>query len=259
MAVRHLLSLLLLAAACPAAAQTRPRLTEEAATAPARSLAFETGFDWIANEPNPLTAQERPRWDGPLLRLVYSPADNVELDLEWVAAVGATGDPDFGSSHDVGDVSLRTKLRLVEEKNGVPGIAARFAVTLPETRSVKGLGPDELRFLAQLVLSRGFGAWSLHGNAGVLLQDLPREEPEQADFFAWGLALERQASSALALMVEAAGRSGPGEPEARSRAEARIGMRLSRRRLGFDAAARRGLTQADGEWGFSVGLKYRIR
>jgi len=259
MAVTRPLAVLLLAATCPLAAQTRPRLTEEAATAPARSLVFESGFDWISNEPNPLTLQERTRWDGPLLRLVYSPSDNVEMDLEWVTAVGASGDPDFGSPVDVGDVSLRAKLRLVEEAAGRPGVTARFGVTLPETKAVKGLGPDELRVIAQLLLSRDLGSWSLHGNAGVQFQDLPREQPEQVDFFAWGLAIERRASSSLALVVEAAGRSGPGEPEARSRSEARVGARVSRKRCRFDAAVRRGLTQADGEWGASVGFGYRIR
>lgn len=253
------LFLLLLAAACPAAAQTRPRLTEQAATAPARTLAFETGADWISNEPNPLTSVQRTRWDGPLLRLVYSPSDNVEMDLEWVVAVGAYGDPSFDSSTDVGDVSLRAKLRLLEEKPGGLGIAARFGVTLPETRAVEGLGPDELRVVAQMLLSRRFGAWSVHGNAGALFQDLPRQRPEQVDFFAWGLAVERHVSGRLDLMLEAAGRSGPGEPEARSRAESRIGARLRRGRAAFDAAVRRGLSQADGDWGFTAGVGYRLR
>lgn len=253
------LFILLLATACPIAAQTRPLLTEEAATAPARSLVFESGLDWISNEPNPLTGAQRNRWDGPLLRLVYSPADNVEMDLEWVVAVGASGDPDFGTVSDVGDVSLRTKLRLAEEKAGRPGLAVRVGVTLPETKSVKGLGPDQLRVIAQLLLSRGFGPWSVHGNGGVAFQDLPRDEAEQVDFFAWGVAVERRVSSDLALMIEAAGRSGPGEPEARSRAEARLGARLGRKRLRADAAIRRGLSQADGDWGFSLGLGYRIR
>ncbi len=255
---RSLLALLV-ATACPVAAQTRPLLTEEAGSAPAGSLVFESGLDWISNEPNPLTLEPRTRWDGPLLRLVYSPADNVEMDLEWVVAVGASGDPDFGTTSDVGDVSLRTKLRLVEEKAGRPGVAARVGVTLPETKSVKGLGPDELRMIAQLLLSRSLGAWSLHGNLGGSIQDLPREEAEQVDFFTWGVAVERRVSSALALMIEANGRSGPGEPEARSHAEARLGARLGRKRLRADAALRRGLSQADGDWGFSLGFAYRLR
>jgi hypothetical protein len=181
------------------------------------------------------------------------------MDLEWVVAVGVSGDPDFGTVADVGDVSLRAKLRLVEEKPGQPGITARFGVTLPETKAVKGLGPDELRVIAQLLISRGFGAWSVHGNAGAAFQDLPREPPEQVDFFAWGLAVERRVSPGLQLMVEAAGRAGPGEPEARSRAEARLGARLGSKRLRADLAIRHGLTTADGDWGFTLGLTYRIR
>jgi hypothetical protein len=251
---------LLGAAASPAAAQTRPRLTEEATTAPAGSLQFETGFDWIANEPNPLTGEPRQRWDGPLLRFVYSPAANVEFDLEWVVAVGAAQDPDFGSVSDAGDVSLRAKLRLNEEKPGRPTWGVRMGVTLPETKSIKGLGPDALRFVAQLLATQRLGdAWSVHGNAGMYLQDLPRDESEQVDFFAWGLAVERHIATPWTVLVEAAGRSGPGEPEAHSRAEARLGVRFERGRCAFDAALRRGLTQADGDFGATLGVSFRLR
>ncbi len=243
----------------PTAAQTRPLQTEPASTAPAGSLVFETGFDWISDERNPLTLSRRNRWDGPLLRFVYSPARNVELDLEWVAAVGAVRDPDFGSTSDTGDVSLRTKLRIVEEAQGRPAFGTRVSVTLPETRSLEGLGPDTLRARVDVLLTKHVGPVGLHANGGLLIQDLPRDAPEQVDFFAWGLALEHRFNPRFTALLEAAGRSGPGEPEARSRAEARLGARLERSRLAIDIAVRRGLSTADGDWGLTLGLAYRVR
>jgi hypothetical protein len=251
--------LLLWAVAWPALAQTRPLNTEPATTAPAGSLVFESGLDWISGEPNALTLAPRNRWDGPLLRLVYSPSANVELDLEWVAAVGVTGDPLFGSVTDAGDVTLRAKLRMMEARGSRPALAARFTVSLPETKEVQGLGPDMLRMSAQLLLTRSFATGAVHANAGLLIQDLPRLTAEQVDFFAWGVAVERRLGRRALVLAEAAGRSGPEEPEARSRAEARTGVRLGRGRLRADLAVRRGLTSADGNWGFTAGFSYRIR
>ena len=65
-----------------AAAQTRPLQTEEATTARQGTLVLEVGADAIQGEPNFLTGRRRDRWAGPVLRLVHSPSDNVEIDLE---------------------------------------------------------------------------------------------------------------------------------------------------------------------------------
>ena len=106
-------SLLILAAAFSLAtgtrgyAQTRPLATEEASTAAAGTVVLEAGASAISGEPNFLTGAERDRWEGPELRLVYSPAGNVELDVEWTVRVGVRGDPDFGDVSDFGDVALR--------------------------------------------------------------------------------------------------------------------------------------------------------
>ena len=104
----------------PLFGQTRPLQTEEATTAPGGRMVFETGGEAIANEPSYITGKERTRWDGPLLRVVYSPSDRVELDLEWVALVGASGEAGRADVSDWGDVSLRAKLRLLGAREASP-------------------------------------------------------------------------------------------------------------------------------------------
>jgi hypothetical protein len=249
----------LLAFSTPLLAQTRPLLTEPAQTAPAGSIVLETGLDFVSAEPNFVTGLTRDRIDGPLLRLVFSPADNVEIDVEWVAAAIALDDPVFGSVSDAGDVTLRAKARLLKERPGRPALAARFAVALPETKASQGLGPNTLRMLAQLLVSRRAGRCALHGNAGLAIQDKVQQGASQVDFFAYGAALACRASPRLELMGEVAGRSGPSEPGAESRAEARLGVRIDRGRVAWDAALRRGLAAADGAWGFTVGLAWTLR
>jgi hypothetical protein len=236
-----------------ASAQTRPLLTEEATTAPAGSLVLEAGFDAIRREPNFLTLRERDRWDGPVLRLVYSPADRVELDLEWTARVGVRDDPDFGNASDWGDVALRAKLRLVDGGRAGPTLAARFTVTLPETSFGNGLGPNTLRMSAQALVSRSWRALTAHANAGLAIQDEPLRAHEQRDFLAYGFALVRPLGGAE-VVAEAAGLAGRGKPGADARSELRLGLRRRSGRWRWDAALRRGLAAADGTWGLTAGF-----
>src|SRR5262245_58739254 len=146
--------------AVPLLAQTRPLQTEQADTAPAGTVVLEAGGQVIGAEPNFLTGGKRTRWEAPNLRLVYSPADNVEMDLEWTVRTGVHDDPDFGSLADYGDVSLRAKVRLAGGGPDSPfTFGARFSITLPETSfndplgTALGLGPDTLRFSVQGLLS----------------------------------------------------------------------------------------------------------
>jgi hypothetical protein len=241
----------------PALAQTRPLQTEEAATAPDGTLVLETGGDYIRDEPNFLTGRERDRWDAPVLRLVYSPARNVELDVEWTVRVGAVDDPDFGSVSDFGDVALRAKVSFLEEDRSRPGLGARFTVTLPQTSFGDGLGPNALRMSAQLLFSTTLGGTALHANAGLAIHDEVLRPHEQRDFLAYGLALVRPLGS-VAILAEVAGRAGDGAPGAEERSEARAGLRFGRGRLRGDAAVRRGLAEADGSWGITAGLSWTI-
>ncbi len=249
-----------LALAGPALAQTRPLRTEEAVTAPAGRLVLESGVELVRAEPNFLTGLPRDRWDAPILRLVYSPADTVELDLEWTARILARADPVFGNVSDYGDVALRTKLRFARERPGRPAIGARFSVTLPETNSLKGLGPNTLRMRAELLASKSFGRTSVHANLGGAIEDKPLEPHAQSDFLAYGLALEQRVGERLGLVAEAAGLGlGRGYPGADRHAELRAGFRWRSGRARWDAALRRGLEAADGSWGFSAGLAWALR
>ena len=242
-----------------AGAQTRPLQTEEATTAARGTIALETGLDAIRAEPNFLTGHPRDRWAGPVLRLVYSPADNVEIDVEWTVRVGQRNDPDFGSVSDWGDVGLRAKVRFVDEGPGRPALGARFGVLLPETSFGNGLGPNALRMVVQMLVSKDLGRLSLHGNGGLALHDEVFRPHEQRDFFAYGIAAVARLRPGLAVVGEWAGLSGQGQPGADAHAEARAGVRLGTGGLRADAAVRRGLLRADGTWGVTAGVTWRIR
>ncbi|HET8645485.1 MAG TPA: hypothetical protein VFO85_08370, partial [Vicinamibacteria bacterium] len=203
---------LVLGAAALAGAQTRPLQTEEAATARAGTLVLEAGADVMLDEPNFLTGGERTRLDAPVLRLVWSPADTVEVDVEWTARVAALDDPDFGTVSDWGDVALRAKMQLRDGSDGL-GVAARFGVTLPQTSFGNGLGPNALRMSAQLLVSLCEGA-CVHANAGLAIHDEVDRPHEQRDFLHYGLAVVAPAEGTLSVVAELAGLAGRGAPGA---------------------------------------------
>jgi hypothetical protein len=248
-------------------AQNLPLRTEPAMTAPSGTIVFETGMEAIADEPSYVTGVERTRWDGPLLRLVYSPAASVELDVEWVTCVGESREEGRGDfqSWDWGDVVLRAKWRIHEGKGGHPTIGARFGVVLPQTSfedvhfNPLGLGPNTLRAFVEGLLTQPVGRGRLHVNAGLFLQDEVYRPHDQRDFVSYGLAFEWPATSGLFLLAEVAGRAGDGRPGAEERSEARAGVRLGHGRVRGDLAVRRGLTSADGTWGLTLGLTWTAR
>jgi hypothetical protein len=214
----------------------------------------------MGSEPNFLTGSERDTWAFPVLRLVFSPADAVEIDLEWVGRVGARDDPDFGSISDWGDVTLRSKVRLLGGSQPDPTtLAARFAVTLPQTSFGEGLGPNTLRMSAQALLSGSAGPVRLHANAGLAIHDEPLRAHEQRDFLAYGVALEYPSRGSLAVSAEVSGLAGEGAPGADARSELRAGVRYSAGRWRLDGALRRGLAEADGDWGFTLGFASDLR
>jgi hypothetical protein len=248
-----------LAAAVTAGAQDRPLVTESAQVAPAGTLTFETGFDYLRAEPNFITGAPRDVWAGPLLRLTYAPSAAAEFDLEWVLRVGQRDDPAFGSTSDFGDVTLRAKLRLAEARGARPALAARLVVTLPQTSFGDGLGPNTLRFSAQVLLTRALGRATFSANAGLAIHDEPLRAHEQRDFLAYGVAVTRRIGTRVELLGEVAGLLGDGAPGADARSEARFGLRLGSARLRGDVALRRGLADADGTWGVTLGLTRRLR
>ena len=250
-----------------AGAQVRPLQTEPASTARAGSLLLETGFDAIANEPSFVTGAERTAWGGPLLRLVYSPAAAVELDVEWITRVGVWGDDQRNGApaSDFGDVTLRAKWRFRDGAARGTTLGARFGVVLPQTSFLDeefrpmGLGPNTIRAFVEGLLTRPLGRVRVHANLGLYLADEAYRPHDQRDFTSYGLAVEWPAAGSFTLLAEVTGRTGDGTPGTDAHGEARAGARLGSGRLRWDAAVRRGLTPADGTWGVTAGLVYGLR
>lgn len=250
---------LVLSAAGSALAQTRPLQTEEATTAAAGRIALEAGATVMAKERSFLGGSQRTRSDVPTLDLVYSPSDNVEIDIAWAGRVIAVKDPTFGTVSDWGDVTLRAKVRLAQNAKGDSALAARFTVSLPETNQAKGLGPNTLRIAVQVLATKTAGKATLHANLGLAIHDEVFAPHAQNDLVAYGVAAERPLGERFTLLAEVAGRSGSGEAVIDHTHEARVGVRRAGARVSWDAAVRRGLSDSDGGWGFTGGVTWTVR
>ena len=249
----------------PAAAQTGALATEEADTGSRGSWTFETGFEAMAAEPSYLTGETRTRWDGPLLRLCASPAEVVEFDVEWVALVGASSEPSLPSKVDLGDLTLRAKLRFFRGGRRRPTVSGRFGIVLPETSyndslwRPLGLGPNTLRAFIEGLVTVPLGRTRLHGNVGLYLQDEVYRPHEQRDFVSFGVAAVHPVHSRAALLGEWAGRAGKSARGSPRQAEARVGVRLVRDRWQLDFVVRRGLVAAEGTWGAGASVSFGAR
>ncbi len=250
-----LLTLQLCALALCASAQTGLRLTEEATTAAAGSLLIETRVN-MAGAPNVSTGEDRTRWDVPILRLVHSPAGNVEMDVEWVGWVVAEGETESTTVSDWGDVTLRAKVRLVESRDRRTAFGARFLVSLPETRADHGLGPNMLRMAVEALLSCPLAHGAFHANAGLLVEDKVHAVAAQNDFLSFGLALEWPIAAQAAIIAEVAGRTSSRSSNTGERSEARLGLQFSSGRFRWDLGIRRSLVNPTNTWGATVGLAW---
>jgi hypothetical protein len=220
-------------------------------------VVLELGADVMRAEPGFLSGGNRDRLDVPTLNVVFSPADNVEIDVAWVARVMAFDDPALGDVSGWGDVSLRAKVRVVEGHRG-PTLAGRFGMTLPQTPFAKGINPNTIRMSAQLLVTQRAGRLAFHANAGLALQDEVFRLHEQRDFLHYGLAGECSLGASAVVLAELAGLAGRGYPGVDAHHEARLGLRLGAGRLRWDMALRRGLGKADGRWGLTAGLSWRV-
>src|SRR2546428_10654976 len=137
----------------------------------------------------------------------------------------ARNDRDFGNVSDWGDVTLRAKVRLVQETAGRPALAVRFGVTLPETSFGNGLGPNTLRMAAQLLLTKTVGGLVLHANAGLGLFDEVLRPHEQRDFLVYGVAAACELGRGAAMVAEGAGGGRQGGAGAAAPAAAAGGAR----------------------------------
>lgn len=266
----------LFAAVTPAAAQSRPLLTEDAETVPAGYILVEAGFDIERGAIYPVSGLE-----GNLTRIgtlglsfgVSSIAE-VQLDGGVRSQLGITmRDPAAPLAHmldvpgestgDFEDLRIGTKVRFVHEGPGRPAVAIRFSTKLPNASNESGLGRDTTDFHFGLLVAKTVQSVRFAANGGFAIMGDATRGDRQNDVLEYGLSVARAVRPGVELVGEINGRINTREgepiPGTETRSMLRLGGRATRGPVRIDGAFLIGVTEFDPNWGLSAGVTWVFR
>ena len=262
-----------LALARPAAAQQRPLVTEDPEPVGAGRVLIEGGIDYAHNQEYPVSGLKGNLWKVPTLGVSVGISSIAELQIDGglydqlsitsrnpgaplAHLLTVTGT----STHDVDDIVIGTKIRLLSEGDSRPAIGFRFATRLPNASNESGLGLDTTDFYASLLGAKTVQSIRVVGNFGIGILGDPTDGERQNDVLTYGLSFARAVTQQTEVVGEINGRastrSGEAFPGTESRGILKLGGRYTRGPVRLDAGVYFGLTTVDPTIGFTTGFTY---
>src|SRR5262249_23199756 len=192
-----LLAILFATSAC---AQDRPLRTTDAETVPAGTLRSEIGFDFLQDVGFPLSGLRGDLTSVGVVDLRMGVGKIAEIELEGaiqnfldVKAQGTTFVPNLqltgvNSTHDTGDFTLATKVRLLKNEGLRPGLAFQFGFIMPNSNQVRGIGTNTTNVFALIALEEQIHRLSMFGNLGLEILQAPNAQFSQNDVLMYGAA-----------------------------------------------------------------------
>lgn len=257
----------------PLLAQQRPLVTEDPEPVGAGRLLIESGFDLAHGQKYPASGLE-----GNLLRLPtlgisigISPIAELQLDgglydrlsisKRNPAPLSSLLDITGTQTHDVSDIIIGTKVRMVGEGASHPSLAVRFATKLPNASNEAGLGLDTTDFFASLLTARNVQSVRIVGNLGFAILGDPTSGNRQNDVLTYGVSMARAMTEKAEVVAEVNGRrsmrSGPAFPGTESQSTLRVGGRFTpATSLRLDAGMLIGLTSDGPTVGATAGFTW---
>jgi len=272
-AIRAVLAVaIVVALAGPSAAQQRPRVTEDPEPIGAGRVLIEGGIDVAHNQEYPASGLKGNLWRLPTIGISVGLSSIAELQIDGglhdqltiterkpaplARLLTVTGT----STHDVEDIVIATKIRLLQETAGRPAVGIRFATKLPNASNESGLGLDTTDFYASLLGAKTVQSIRVVGNLGVGILSDPTSGNRQNDVLTYGVSWARAVTQPAELVGELNGRlstrSGGAFPGTESRSTLKLGGRYTQGPIRFDAAVFFGLTSIDPTIGVTAGFTY---
>jgi hypothetical protein len=263
---------LLLSLGRPVFAQQRPLVTEDPEPVGAGRLLVEGGFDLTSGQRYPVSGLEGDLLRLPTLGLSFGISSIAELQIDGgfydrlsissreTAPLSALLDFSGDRTHDVSDIVVGTKVRLIGEGAGRPAFALRFATKLPNASNESGLGLDTTDFFASLLAAKNVESVRVVANLGLGILGDPTVGNRQNDVLTYGLSFARAMTTRAELVGEVNGRanvrSAGAFPGTESRSTLRLGGRFTTGSVRFDGGAIIGLTSDGPTFGVTAGLTY---
>jgi len=263
-----------LVCARPVAAQQRPLVTEDPEPIGAGRVLVEGGLDYAHDQLYPVSGLK-----GNLVRVptigisvgISSIAefqidggffDHLAINERRAAPLSSELTVVGDTTHDVSDVVVATKMRILAETASRPAFGIRFATKLPNASNESGLGTDSFDFMATLLAAKTVQSVRVAGNFGFAILADPTRGDRQNDLLLYGLSFARAFTQQVEFVGEVNGRvstrSGDAFPGTESRGLLKLGGRYTRGALRLDAGAFLGLTSFDPTAGFTIGFTYVV-
>ena len=194
------------------------------------------------------------------LQIDGSPFTHLKIAKRGPAPLSSMLTVSGDSTHDVEDIVIGTKIRLLPESPRHPAFGLRFATKLPNAMNESGLGIDTTDFFASLLVAKTVESIRVVGNIGVGILGDPTNGARQNDDLTYGLSFARAATNHAEVVGELNGRvstrRGAALPGTESRGLLKLGGRYTRGPVRFDAGLFFGLTTIDPTIGVTAGFTY---
>jgi Putative MetA-pathway of phenol degradation len=262
---------LVIGCASPARAQDRPLRTADAETVPAGTLRTEIGFDFLQDVGFPLSGLRGDETSVGVLDLRMGVGKIVELEVAGsiqnfldVKSQGTSFVPNLeltgvNSTHDTGDFTLATKIRILKNEGKRPGLAFKFGFIMPNSNQNRGIGTNTTNVFAMLAIEEQIRKLSVFGNLGLEILQAPNALFTQNDVLIYGGAFKYPILRRVDLVGEVNGiYSSRSINDAligtQSSGQARLGLQIVAGGFTWDLAGVRGINKYDPRSGFVFGV-----
>ena len=223
------------------------------------SLWVHTGLEFRSNWQAPITRTRGELFRYGTLRIDFGVADNVSFQIR-----GAIRQILHSNSktvaRDAGDFSLATIARVLAEKPHRPAMGFRLETKLPNTNQDRGIGNNTTDVTMSILATKKIGAVLFFSDLGLVIMSAPKKINDQNDALVYGLGAAWYLNKKVQLVGEINGFTSPRNQiplgtENRSAARAGVAWKFSK--LSLEVLTVKGLTQREGDWGFTTGLSIK--
>ena len=259
-----------------ALAQDRPLRTVDTETVPAGMLRTEIGFDFLQDVGFPVSGLRGDETSVGVLDLRMGVGKIVEVEVEGaiqnfldVKSRGTSFVPNLSltgvnSTHDTGDFTLATKVRIFKNEGKRPGLAFKFGFIMPNSNQARGIGTNTTNVFALIALEEQIRKLTVFGNLGLEILQAPNALFTQNDVLIYGGAFKYPILRNVNVVGEVNGLYSSRNINnaligTQSTGQARLGLQIAAGGFTWDLAGIRGLNKFDARSGFTFGISKDFR
>jgi hypothetical protein len=259
-----------------ALAQDRPLRTVDTETVPAGTLRTEIGFDFLQDVGFPVSGLRGDETSVGVLDLRMGVGKIVEVQVEGaiqnfldVKSRGTSFVPNLSltgvnSTHDTGDFTLATKIRILKNDGRRPGLAFKFGFIMPNSNQSRGIGTNTTNVFALVAVEEQIRKLTVFGNLGLEILQAPNALFTQNDVLIYGGAFKYPILRKVNVVAEVNGLYSSRNINnaligTQSTGQARLGLQIAAGGFTWDLAGIRGLNKFDARSGFIFGISKDFR